>query len=80
VLPPHTERVWHFLREQPSLAGFILVGGSGLALRIGHRLSEDLDLAYPEVRPPCDRFEIELAAQAGSPKRPPAELPGTSPS
>ncbi len=51
MLPPDTQEVWNFLKEQPALAGFILIGGSGLALRIEHRLSEDLDLACCESRP-----------------------------
>ena len=41
---PETERVWKFLKDEPSLAGFVLVGGTALALRLGHRRSEDLDL------------------------------------
>lgn len=52
MLPPKTEAVWNFLKEQPALAGFVLVGGSALALRLQHRLSEDLDLAYPGERLP----------------------------
>jgi hypothetical protein len=29
------------------LAGFVLIGGSALALHIHHRISEDLDFAWP---------------------------------
>ena len=47
MLPVETERVWEFLKEQPALAGFVLIGGTALAPRIGHRRTEDLDLAYP---------------------------------
>jgi hypothetical protein len=67
VLPPETESVWGFLRAQPALAGFVLVGGSALALRIGHRLSEDLDLVWPEARLPRARLEAfrRAAAAAG---------------
>ncbi|MGM9778292.1 MAG: nucleotidyl transferase AbiEii/AbiGii toxin family protein, partial [Prevotella sp.] len=32
------------LQSEPLLAGFNLVGGTSLALRIGHRKSVDLDL------------------------------------
>ena len=28
MLPPATEKVWEYLREQPALAGFVLAGGS----------------------------------------------------
>jgi predicted nucleotidyltransferase component of viral defense system len=57
LLPPQTEAVWKFLKEQPALSGFVLVGGSALALQIQHRLSEDLDFAYPAERLPRDRID-----------------------
>lgn len=57
MLPPATEKVWSFLKEQPALAGFVLVGGSALALRIKHRQSEDLDLVWTERRLPRARLE-----------------------
>jgi hypothetical protein len=53
VLPPETDRIWPFLKEQPSLGGFILIGGTALALQIG----QDLDLAYPESRLPRSRLD-----------------------
>ncbi len=56
MLPPQTEQVWTFLKEQTALTGFVLVGGSALALRIGHRLSEDLDLAWTQQRLPRARL------------------------
>lgn len=67
MLPPETEKVWNFLREQPALAGFVLVGGSALALRIRHRQSEDLDLAYPEHSLPRARLEalLHVAGRGG---------------
>jgi len=67
VLLPETERVWNWLKDQPALAGFVLIGGTALALRIHHRRSEDLDLAYPETRLPRGRLEAlqRLADQAG---------------
>jgi hypothetical protein len=46
-LPPETERLWTRLKGEPLLTGWYLVGGTALALRIGHRRSEDLDLAWP---------------------------------
>lgn len=57
MLPPKTEAVWSFLKEQPALAGFILVGGSALALRLQHRVSEDLDLVFPKERLPRTQLE-----------------------
>ena len=67
MLPPATEKVWDFLRAQPALAGFVLIGGSALALRIRHRRSEDLDIAFPETDLPRARLEAlqRIAAQAG---------------
>ena len=66
MLPPDTERVWDFLRTQPALAGFVLVGGSALALRINHRLSEDLDLVWQEIRLPRSRLEAMRRAAASA--------------
>jgi len=43
LLPDRTRRVFELLRDEPALKGFTLVGGSALALQIGHRVSEDLD-------------------------------------
>jgi Nucleotidyl transferase AbiEii toxin, Type IV TA system len=65
VLPQNTEQVWSFLKEQPALAGFVLVGGSALALRLQHRLSEDLDLVWSEQRLPRARLEA-LCRVAGA--------------
>lgn len=67
MLPAATEHVWHYLKEQRLLGGFVLVGGSALALRIRHRLSEDLDFAFPELKLPRTRLEALLrqAAEAG---------------
>jgi hypothetical protein len=66
LLPAATDRVWSFLRAQPALAGFVLGGGSALALQIGHRLSEDLDFIYPHVELPRNRLDaLRRAAAAG---------------
>src|ERR1019366_6872590 len=56
LLPPATEKVWNYLREQPVLAGFILAGGSALSLLIRHRLSEDLDFVCLQPRLPRQRL------------------------
>lgn len=67
MLKPETERIWEFLRIQPGLSGFVLLGGSALALHLGHRLSEDLDFGFPEERLPRHRLDalVRLAAAAG---------------
>jgi len=43
MLREDTKQLWDAVKVKPELHGFVLVGGSGLALRIGHRRSEDLD-------------------------------------
>jgi hypothetical protein len=58
LLPPETEKVWNYLREQPALAGFVLAGGSALSLLIQHRVSEDLDLVFLQPRLPRQKLEI----------------------
>ena len=67
MLPPATEKVWNFLRQQPALAGFVLIGASALALRISHRRSEHLDIAFPDTHLPPVRLEAlqRVAAHAG---------------
>lgn len=41
ILPPPQKRLWEELGSVP--AGFVLYGGTALALRLGHRSSEDFD-------------------------------------
>lgn len=47
MLPPATSSLWGRLRSEPLLGGWCLIGGTALALQIAHRLSEDLDFAWP---------------------------------
>lgn len=67
MLPPATERIWQFLRKQPALRGFVLIGGSALAMHLQHRLSEDLDFAWPVRGLPRARLDdlLQLAGFAG---------------
>jgi hypothetical protein len=48
VLSPEAWEVVRALREGGLLDGWILAGGTGLALQLGHRYSEDLDFFRPE--------------------------------
>jgi predicted nucleotidyltransferase component of viral defense system len=48
TVEPGTFSILKELMEMPSLKSFSLVGGTALALRYGHRSSEDLDLFYHE--------------------------------
>jgi hypothetical protein len=43
VLPGRVLRLWASLSRIPALRSFYLAGGSGLALHLGHRQSNDLD-------------------------------------
>ena len=65
MLPPTTEQVWGALHSAQELSGFVLVGGSALALRIEHRTSEDLDFVWLGQRLPSQRIELALAAAEG---------------
>lgn len=42
-----TQRLWDNFQAKAELNGFVLIGGSALALQINHRRSEDLDFAWP---------------------------------
>ena len=42
-MPEATQKNFARLKDDSRLAGFTLVGGTALALQIGHRISEDLD-------------------------------------
>ena len=60
MLPAATEAVWEALRYRRELGGFALIGGTALALHIAHRVSEDLDLVWPEVRLPTGRMKLAV--------------------
>ncbi|MDY7575468.1 nucleotidyl transferase AbiEii/AbiGii toxin family protein [Actimicrobium sp. CCI2.3] len=63
-LRPDTGLVWEKIREHPDLHGFVLIGGTALTMRIGHRVSEDLDFAYPATRLPDRQLQQFLRAAA----------------
>lgn len=60
MLRTDTLELWRFLEGQRALQGFVLVGGSALALHLQHRVSEDLDFAWPALRLPRARLEALL--------------------
>lgn len=62
-LPPFQRSLWPELSEVP--AGFVLYGGTALALRLGHRLSEDFDLFANRPFHPDD-LEREIPFLRGS--------------
>jgi hypothetical protein len=52
ILPAPQRRLWDELGAIP--AGFVLYGGTGLALRLGHRASEDFDFFSNQAFRPDD--------------------------
>lgn len=53
LMPKATQETFGRLKDDHRLACFSLVGGTALALQIGHRISEDLDFnilvkSYPK--------------------------------
>ena len=57
ILPPPQRALWNELGDIPS--GFVLYGGTGLALRLGHRQSEDFDFFSNESVQP-DELERRI--------------------
>ena len=60
LLPEATKALWLKLRDEPLLKGGILIGGTALTLRIGHRRSEDLDFAFLSQRLPKAAINLLL--------------------
>jgi hypothetical protein len=65
-LPQATQQLFHRLKEDPRLGSFTLVGGSALALHIGHRMSEDLDFNCFGHDLPCFKLDALLAELSDS--------------
>src|SRR5260364_332748 len=57
ILPPAQQRLWPALRPAADL-GFVLYGGTAVALRLGHRASVDFDFFSER---PLDRDAIRAA-------------------
>jgi hypothetical protein len=53
ILPPSQRRLWDEMRG-PIPGGFVLYGGTALALRLGHRASEDFDFFSNQSFLPAD--------------------------
>lgn len=66
-LPEQTRRVFEHLAANPAMQDFTLIGGTALALQIGHRRSEDLDFWLPAEQMNKARLSaiIRMAQQAG---------------
>lgn len=57
MLRPDTQRLWSHLQSEPALKGFVLVGGTALAMHLHHRLSEDLDFMFLGQKLPKGQIE-----------------------
>lgn len=57
MLKPETRRLWELLKERKTLSGFVLVGGTALAMHLSHRFSEDLDFMIPQPKLPRARIQ-----------------------
>lgn len=69
ALAAKTRPVYELLAQQQALENFVLIGGTAMALQLGHRLSEDLDFWLPAERMSpyaIDRMMNELKAQGHS--------------
>jgi hypothetical protein len=60
-LPEKTRSLFNRLIEEPLMRGMTLVGGSALALQIGHRVSEDLDFTVFGPKIPAARIDALMA-------------------
>ncbi|MGH8371990.1 MAG: nucleotidyl transferase AbiEii/AbiGii toxin family protein [Gammaproteobacteria bacterium] len=66
ALPAKTEALFLALRDMPAIEPYTLVGGTALALRLQHRLSEDLDFAMEGQR--LNRTAINAVIRNFDPK------------
>lgn len=57
ILPAPQQRLWNELRGSAAL-GYVLYGGTAIALRLGHRISVDFDLFTER---PLDRLALRTA-------------------
>ena len=60
-LPSATRAVFEHLRAEPLLRDFTLIGGTALALQIGHRSSQYLDFAFVGSSLPARALRTVLA-------------------
>jgi predicted nucleotidyltransferase component of viral defense system len=65
MLQESAAQVWKILSSKPELKGFVLIGGSALALHIDHRISEDLDFAWPYGRLPREALKKLIKTEPG---------------
>jgi hypothetical protein len=71
-LPPKTAALLQLLASGNDINDFTLIGGTALALHTGHRLSEDIDLAWPHGKLP--RTAIRAIVNRLSPDEPALDI------
>jgi predicted nucleotidyltransferase component of viral defense system len=70
ALPKDTGELLQRLHDLEEVDGFTLIGGTALALQVGHRRSEDLDLAWTQGNLPQGQIETILKRlSAGTPPK-----------
>ena len=57
VMPSATAKMFLRLQHEPLLQSLVLIGGTALALHLGHRRSEDLDYLCPEPKLPKEKLQ-----------------------
>lgn len=72
ALPTKTLALLQKLAEGNDTKGFTLIGGTALALHHGHRMSEDIDLAWPDQKLP--RKKIQTILDRLSPDEPAMDI------
>ena len=60
ILPQATAEAWAVIQKISVISQFYLAGGTGLALQLGHRLSQDLDFFSADIFN-VDALTVELA-------------------
>ena len=60
VMPKETASIFGILKDFPELHQFYLIGGTAVALHIGHRFSEDLDFITKEPKLPRAAIQAAL--------------------
>jgi hypothetical protein len=60
LLPKETAKLWQKLSTEKLLGKAILIGGTALTLRIGHRQSEDLDFSFQSLKLPTKEINALL--------------------
>lgn len=53
-----TAKLWLAIKDNPLLNGFVLIGGTALTLHINHRISEDLDFSFSDLKLPKTKLKL----------------------